>query len=74
VLKQDKKKGKAYQKKKNITATQVKTKKLEVGHTYYWRIRGCNTVGCAKGSAWWKFKVSGKGILTDAGPATDLDE
>lgn len=74
ILKQDKKKSKAIQRKKNITTTETRTKKLKVDHSYFWRIQSCNSVGCAKWSKWWKFKITPKGELIDAGPDTELNE
>ncbi len=74
IVRMDSKRGPKVFKKKNITATQVTTKRLQKGHLYFWRVKACNTTGCAKASAVWKFRISGKGNIIDAGPADELQE
>lgn len=59
ILKKDTKKGKAFF-KKTVDTNQVTTKKLPVGHTYYWRVKACNGDLCAKWSGWWKFRTTGR--------------
>ncbi len=66
IVKKDKKKGKAFKKFKNVTATVVNLKKLPAGHTYYWRVKACNGNLCAKGSPWWNFKRIGKSAAPTA--------
>jgi hypothetical protein len=39
---------------KAVTASQYKTKKLERGKNYAWRVRACNDQGC-RVSKWWSF-------------------
>lgn len=56
ILMKENKQGKAYFKKK-VTNTHVTTDKLPKGRTYFWRVKACNSIGCAKGSSWFKFKI-----------------
>ncbi len=74
IVRQDAKKGPKAFKKAKIAETQIKTKKLAAGHTYYWRVKSCNTVGCAKWSVWWKFRITSGGHIVDGGPAEELKE
>lgn len=44
--------------KKKVTTLQVVTNPLTKGKSYYWKVKACNLVGCAKWSEWSKFKVA----------------
>lgn len=53
VVKQDSKQGTVVFRKR-VTESQVKTTALPPGHSYFWRVKACNTFGC-KPSVWFKF-------------------
>lgn len=46
ALKQDSKKGKTIFKSPVLNTTQVKTPALAHGHTYFWKLKACNSFGC----------------------------
>ncbi len=55
IVNKDSKKGEPLQARNGLTETQLETKKLENGRTYFWRIQACNQAGC-KWSRWASFK------------------
>lgn len=50
-------KGEPLQLKEGVTKNTLKTKKLEDGQTYFWRVSACNESGC-KASRWRSFSKS----------------
>lgn len=55
VVRQDSKKGPKVD-GKTLGVSQYTTKQLVKGKTYYWQVKACNPIGCAK-STWWSFKI-----------------
>lgn len=58
IIRFDNKNGAKAWKKANIAGLNVTTKRLDKGHTYVWRVKACNSIGCGKWSDWRPFKIS----------------
>ncbi len=56
LVKQDSKNGLTADKKK-VVPSEYQTKALTKGHTYFWRVKACNTYGCEK-SAWLSLTIN----------------
>lgn len=57
TVKQDSKHGPVVDRRKGLTLTEIKTKKLVRGHTYFWKVKGCNSFGC-RASKWRSFRLN----------------
>lgn len=58
IIREGSRNGPVAQKKKGLTTTQMTTKELKKGKTYYWKVKACKSKKkCTKWSATWKFKV-----------------
>lgn len=55
-IRQDSKSGKVVHKNLNVPTDLYTPLVLAGGHTYYWRIKACNSMGCGN-SKWWSFIV-----------------
>ncbi len=56
IVKQDSAAGQPIEKSPALSVTNAKTKTLSKGHTYFWKVKACNSFGC-KGSKMAQFTI-----------------
>lgn len=56
IVRRASKQGHVSMQENALTVTELKTKKLRAGQTFFWQVRACNANGCAK-SKWHSFSI-----------------